>query len=136
MSAASAVALHPAPRPLPSYTRVPARVSRPAGDPTPLACTVAKSALEVALGAEGLPTLTRWLAPPVHAQLARQHSLARRGRYRLHGAVGILRIRLQPVRPGIVEAAIVAREGTRGHAIAMRLEDRGGRWLITALELG
>lgn len=136
MSAASAVALRPVSRPLPTSPQPPARSSRPAGDPTPLACTVAKNALEAALGADGLSTLARWLTPSVHASLARQHSIARRGHYQLKGAIGIVRIRLQPVRPGIVEAAIVAREGARGHAIAMRLEDRGGRWLITALELG
>jgi len=113
-----------------------ARRQRPAGDPTPLACTVARSAVEVALGMDGVDRLTRWVTPSIHASLARQSALARRAGYRMLGAVGIQRVRLQRVSATTIEAAIVAREGRRGRAVAMRLEDRHGRWIVTALDIG
>lgn len=143
MSALATVAVLPAPvaapvaRPaaLPAPTR-PYRRTSPLGDPTPLVCTVARTALEVACGAEGIITLTRWVTPELRAQLQRQYSLARRAGYTSKGRVGIVRVRLCRVGPSAVEAAIVAMEGEVAHAIAMRLEDVTGRWLVTALEIG
>ncbi len=114
------------------YTR-PRRVL---GDPTPLACTVAKTAAEVALGGDGLDKLNRWISAEVRTRLARQQSLSRRGGYKLAGAVGIVRVRVHRVSARAAEVSIVAREGERVRAIAMRLEELAGRWHTTALEVG
>ena len=108
----------------------------PLGDPTPLACTVAKNALEVALGLEGLDRLNRWVSAEIRTQVARQQSLSRRAGYAVAGSVGILRVRVFRVSARAAEVSVVANEGGRTHAVAMRLEDAGGRWLVTALELG
>jgi hypothetical protein len=112
------------------------RKREPLGDPTPLACTVAKAALEVALGLDGLDQLNRWVTAEIRAQVARQQSLSRRARYEVRGTVGVARVRVFRVSAKAAEVSVVAREGERVHAIAMRLEDTGGRWLVTALELG
>jgi hypothetical protein len=112
------------------------RAKKTLGDPTPLACTVAKTALEVALGADGLDKLNRWVSSDVRARLARQQSLSRRGGYTVKGTVGIMRVRVHRVSARAAEVSVVAREGERVRAIAMRLEELAGRWHATALEVG
>lgn len=112
------------------------RKRRALGDPTPLACTVARTALEVALGANGIDTLTRWITPTLRTSLLKQHSLARRARYAGRGDVSVARIRVCRVSATAVEAGLVLMEGDVAHPVAMRLEACAGRWLTTALELG
>ncbi len=108
----------------------------PLGDPTPLVCTVAKEALEIALGADGIDHLARWITPALRTRLLRQQSLARRAGYASRGKVAVVRVRLCRVSATAVEAAVVATEADVAHALAMRLEAVSGRWLVTALEVG
>jgi hypothetical protein len=112
------------------------RQRRTLGDPTPLACTVAKTALEVVLGGSGVETLTRWVAPELRESLAYQCSLARRAGLRAEPSVRITRIRVFRVSATAAEVSVVAHEGERSRAIAMRLEDVAGRWFTTVLEVG
>ena len=106
----------------------------PLGDPTPLACTVAKTAVEGVLGGEGLETLARWVASDVRESLAAQHSLARRA-----GQTGaeahIERARVCRVSHRAAEVSIVAAVRGRALAVAMRLEEVHGRWLATVIEI-
>lgn len=139
--AAPALGYTSAPQPLwvaPPPAIVPAayRKRRTLGDPTPLACTVARTALCVALGASGIDTLTRWITPTLRTSLLKQHSLSRRARYSSRGEVAVARIRVCRVSPTAVEAALVVMEGDTAHPVAMRLEECGGRWLTTVLEVG
>lgn len=106
------------------------------GDPTPLVCTVAKTALEVVLGSQGIDQLARWVTPELRSHLLAQHSLARRASYEPRGTVGIARVRLCRVSARAVEAAVVATEGDRARAIAMRLEVVAGRWSVTHMDIG
>lgn len=107
---------------------------KPLGDPSPLACTVAKTAVEVIMGGEGIETLTRWVASDVRDSLAKQHSLARRAG--LRGAVAhIQRARVCRISQRAAEVSIVAKAGGRARAIAMRLEDIHGRWMATVVEI-
>ncbi|WP_062291567.1 Rv3235 family protein [Demequina phytophila] len=106
------------------------------GDPTPLACTVALTAIEVAHGGDGIDTLLRWVTPEVRESLARQHSIARRTGRRGGTEASILRARACRVSRGAAEIAAVAMIGTRAHAVAIRLEDLAGRWVITVLDIG
>ncbi len=108
----------------------------PLGDPTPLVCTVAKEALEIALGADGIDHLARWITPTLRTTLLRQQSLSRRAGYAARGQVAVVRVRLCRVSATAVEAAVVATEADAAHALAMRLEAVSGRWLVTALEVG
>jgi hypothetical protein len=106
------------------------------GDPTPLACTVAKTALEVVLGGAGLDQLNRWVTPQIRASLARQGALALRAGRGRQAVVGILRIRVYRVNDVAAETSIVADDGIRVRAIAARFEDVGGRWQATVLDIG
>lgn len=124
--------LAPTAAPVTPYTRE----RRVLGDPTPLACTVAKAALEVALGLNGLDRLNRWVTSEIRAQVSRQQSLSRRAGYTLAGVVGVARVRVYRVSATAAEVSVVATEGERVRPIALRLEDTSGRWLITSLELG
>jgi hypothetical protein len=125
----------PVPRPtvpLNPYTR-PRKIL---GDPTPLACTVAKTALEVVLGGNDLNHLNRWVTPEIRASLARQGALAQRaGRHDPH-PVRILRIRVYRVTDVAAETSIIADDGYRVRAIAARFEDVGERWQATVLDIG
>ena len=126
--------------PSPTRPQFPARPLSPArktlGDPTPLVCTVARVALEVVLGGDGINQLVRWISPDVRSRLLTQHSLARRSGYASKGSVHIQRVRLCRVSPHAVEAAVVATEGDIAHAIALRLEAMSNRWLITVMDVG
>ncbi|WP_062386511.1 Rv3235 family protein [Demequina iriomotensis] len=106
------------------------------GDPTPLACTSALTAIEVVHGGDGLESLRRWITPEVRERLARQHSLARRLGRRGGVPATILRARACRVSPTATEIAAVAAIGDRVHAVAIRLEDLAGRWVITVLDIG
>ncbi|MDN4471694.1 Rv3235 family protein [Demequina zhanjiangensis] len=112
------------------------RRRRPLGDPAPLACTVAKAALETVHGASSVDPLTRWVDPAVRAQLAKQHSLARRAGLKDLGSAQILRARVCRVSAEAAEVSVVARWGDRVHALAIRVEDRRGRWVATVVDVG
>ncbi|WP_291381027.1 Rv3235 family protein [Demequina sp.] len=120
----------------PSIVPTAYRKRRALGDPTPLACTVARTALDVALGAHGIDTLTRWITPTLRTSLLKQHSLARRARYVTRGDIVVARIRVCRVSATAVEAGLVVMEGDVAHPMAMRLEACAGRWLTTALDVG
>lgn len=118
------------------YAPLPKQTRKPLGDPTPLVCTVARVALEVVLGGDGINQLVRWISPEVRSLLLAQHSLARRSNYASRGSVHVQRVRLCRVGPHAVEAAVVATEGDFPHAIALRLEAVANRWLITVMDVG
>ena len=106
----------------------------PLGDPTPLACTVARTAVEAVFGGGGLETLVRWVAADVREALAIQQSLARRAGQQ--GAEAhIERARVCRVSARAAEVSIVASVRGRALAVAMRLEDVHGRWLATVIEI-
>ncbi|WP_062467075.1 Rv3235 family protein [Demequina maris] len=126
----------PAWSPRPARPDVYGRPRAVLGDPTPLACTVALTAIEVVHGGDGLDSLLRWITPDVRDRLARQHSLARRAGRRGGADARILRARACRVSREAAEVGAVARIAGRSHAVAIRLEDRAGRWVITVLDIG
>ncbi|MCJ7827465.1 MAG: Rv3235 family protein [Demequinaceae bacterium] len=129
----------PSIRSLSPYSAPASPYSRPRrvlGDPTPLACTVAKTALEIVLGGVGLDQLNRWVTPEIRASLARQGALALRSGRGRQAVVEIRRIRVYRASDVAAETSIVADDGTRVRAIAARFEDVGGRWQATVLDIG
>lgn len=112
------------------------RPQRTLGDPTPLACTVGKAVMEALLGGPALDTYARWIEPKVASQLARQRSLARRAGLRRTAPVGVRRARAYHVSREAAEVSIVVDDGDHCRAIAMRLEDVSGHWLVTELHVG
>ena len=112
------------------------RTRRALGDPTPLACTIAKTALEVLSGGRGLDSIVRWVTPRIRESLATQAGLARRAGKRLTTGVTIRRVRVCRVSDRVAEVSVVAFDGERGRAIALKFEDVGGRWQATVLGVG
>lgn len=119
-----------------AYPRPYARPRKVLGDPTPLACTVAKAVMEALLGGATLEPYTRWIEPGIFAQLARQRSLARRAGLNRSTPVGVRRARTFRVSRDAAEVSIVVDDGEHCRAVAMRLEDVTGRWLVTELHVG
>lgn len=105
------------------------------GDPTPLACTLAKAALEVVMGAPSVAMVARWVVPPLRVSLERQGAMARRAGARVP-TVSVERVRVCRVNATVAEASVVLSDGHRGRAVAMRLEDRSGKWMATVLDVG
>ncbi len=131
--------------PIVHATRAPSRPAPPnpytrarkqLGDPTPLACTVVKTAVEAVLGGREVDTLVRWITPEIYDALASQSALARRaGKAPAHQA-RIKRIRVYRASEVAAEASLVVDDGVRVRAVAARFEDVCGRWKATALEIG
>ncbi len=113
-----------------------ARKRKLLGDPTPLACTIAKTSVEIVLGQSGLEQLARWVTPDIRVALAEQHGLARRAGLATPGPVAIQRIRVCRVSDVAAEVSVVVDDGKHVRAVAARFEDVGGRWQATALEIG
>ncbi|MFV0633410.1 Rv3235 family protein [Demequina sp.] len=111
-------------------------LKRALGDPTPLACTVAKAAVEATLGGPALDTYVRWLDPEVFADIARQRSLAIRAGSRLKHPVGVRRARACRVARDAAEVSIVVEYDGRCRAVAMRLVEVAGRWQVAELLVG
>jgi len=98
-----------------------------------------QAALEVAAGRRPVSQLVRWTDEDVYALLTRRATLA--ARLDRAGAVtsgpcSVRSVRLCRPAAGIVEASAVVQDRGRYRAVALRLEDAGGRWRATALELG
>lgn len=92
-------------------------------------------ALEVTAGLRPPGQLVRWTSDEVQAALRRRHALARRrGPAPTRGVVRSVHV-AHPV-SGVAEVAAVVADGTRHRAVAFRMEGAGGRWRVTALELG
>ena len=99
---------HPDPQPLP--------------DPDRWAATLARAVVEVVTGARQAPQLRRWLLPELYGALAAVHlSPCARG--------------TRPVHAATTEAAVIVSTAARTYALALRLEEYHGRWMMTALEL-
>ena len=103
-------------------------------DPAPLVRQLLQGCLEVFAGARPLTQLRRQLSVELYAEFAaRLHGGRRRpgGRPRPHS---VPRVHVQTRPEGVVEACASVRRGDRLHALALRLEGHGDRWVCTALE--
>lgn len=106
---------HPDPQPLP--------------DPDRWAATLARAVVEVVTGARQAPQLRRWLLPELYGALAAVHlSPCARGTRPVH-------VRTCPIDAATTEAAVIVSTAARTYALALRLEEYHGRWMMTALEL-
>ncbi|MBO3101356.1 Rv3235 family protein [Cellulomonas fengjieae] len=110
----------------------------PEGDPAVVARAVALAALEVLSGRRSVAQLARWLTPGVYEPLQVRAGLTQR-------VVGtpagtrppvVRRSRACRVEAHVVEATVVADDGVRVRAVALRLEGHRGAWRVTALEIG
>lgn len=116
--------------------------------PGPWIARLAPAILEVIAGERPASQLSRWTTREILATLARRGAAAQRhpaGRGLRPQCRRIRALRLHRVGPGIVEAAAVVSGADRCRALALRLEivggssaagGSGGRWLVTACEIG
>jgi hypothetical protein len=121
-----------------------ARALRPAGrelrddglpDPQEWAQRFAQVALEVAAGLRPPAQLLRWTTTGVLAGLTRRHALAQRSGGRpVRPTVRSLHVH-EPA-DAVCEVSVVLGDGPRVRALALRLQGEGGRWRVTAFELG
>lgn len=107
--------LHPGPQSLP--------------DPDRWAATLARAVVEVVTGARQAPQLRRWLLPELYGALVAVHlSPCARVTRPVH-------VRTCPIDAATTEAAVIVSTAARTYALALRLEEYHGRWMMTALEL-
>jgi hypothetical protein len=137
---------------IPAVPAVPAHVLAASPPPLPTfdprlknprewAGRMARALAEVAIGARPPGQLS------AHVQRDELARLARRGQWvarhpSARNQRGIARLRVVrkvvvcPVADGVVECAVVLDVGQRAQAVALRMEDVNGHWLVTAVQLG
>jgi hypothetical protein len=101
----------------------------------------AQAAVEIAGGDRPVTQLLRWTSPEVYADLGRRAQVVRSAVLRDSSSA-----RVQQVRPlvesshtcwlgeGAAEVSVRVRYGRRSRAVAIRFEQRQGRWLAVAVE--
>lgn len=105
----------------------------------PWAARFAQAVVEALGGDRPVTQLVRWTSRAVYADLDRRAQVvatvrgARSGRM-VRPQVRSLHV-FQPS-PSTAEISVHVRHGERSRALAARLEQRSGRWVCTALELG
>lgn len=100
--------------------------------------TFVRVACEVGAGRRPPAQLQRWTTGDVFATLARRHALAARAPQQANrGTATVVRsVRCCAVEEWVREASAVVVDRGRVRAVALRLEAVGGRWRVTALEIG
>lgn len=133
--------LHLVPSPLgiedddrPSGTSTP-RTDLP--DPRRWAGALVQAVVETRLGDRPASQLVRWTTREVYERIARQagsaHGPSARGARAIRPVIRSLHV--SEPGDGVVEACSLVHDGTRGRAVALRLEGIDGRWVCTALDL-
>lgn len=107
-------------------------------NPAQWAAHMARALVETSFGERPSAQLMRWVSHEALTALHHRGAAARR--HPSHGATSRLRqvrgVRTCAVAPGIVEASAVVVGPQRAHAVAMRLEARGTRWVVTEVQIG
>lgn len=91
-----------------------------------------QAVIEVLCGRRPVQQLLRWTSLEVYEQLQRR---ARRP-WQVTQVPSPRSVHWSEPRDGVAEVSCVVQVGVRHHAVALRLEEDGGRWRCTALELG
>ncbi|MBD5830472.1 Rv3235 family protein [Janibacter melonis] len=106
------------------------------------AAHVGQAVVEVMHGARPPAQVLRWTSPEVYTVVARRGALAaRRAGHPLRQGEGVVRrVRVRTARvchprDDVAEASLVVHDGGRLRAMAIRLEGRDGRWVVTALQV-
>jgi len=115
---------------------VPGRTAGRPGDPTALACSITQAVVEALRGVRPLAQLSRWLAPEIHAALARRCAVTLASGPGPTRPARVRRARVHRVDDDAAEATVVVEDLGRVRAAALRLEHVRGAWRVTALVLG
>lgn len=113
--------------------------SRQLPHPTEWTARMARALIEAVAGERPVNQLTKWTTREVLLQVTIRAAAARRhpaGKALSSPPRRVGSVRTCVVAPGIVEACAVVSGMTRARAIALRLEARDQRWIVTAMQLG
>lgn len=106
------------------------------------AAHVGQALVEVMHGARPPAQILRWTSAEVYTAVARRGALAARraGHQRRQGEGVTRRVRVRAARVShprddVAEASMVVVDRARVRALALRMEGRDGRWVVTALEV-
>ena len=102
------------------------------------ASRLAQAVVETLAGQRPVSQLLRWTTLEVYRDLEHRVRIVRRAAPRGARSVRpqVRSIHICRPGPGSAEVSVHVRHGARSRAIALRLEQRGDRWLCTVLELG
>ena len=115
-------------------SRPPAPAEAVLPDPRRWVARLVQAAVEVREGDRPAGQLLRWLTRDVHEQLCREVDARPRLHRRGRPTRAVLRsVRITGPTPGAIEACAVVDTPERARAVALRLEERDGRWVCTAL---
>jgi hypothetical protein len=103
--------------------------SRFQASPRPAAAIVVRAIVEALSGVRPVAHLTGWTTPQLQSTLERF-------RVQNAGRGTVRSIRISQPRPGAAEVCAVISRGDRIAALALRMESTGGRWRVTALQIG
>jgi hypothetical protein len=99
-----------------------------------------QAAIEVGAGRRPPSQLIRWASEEVLNSLARRAALSARAERTAAGPTGrgcaVRSVHLCRPCDGVVEACAVVTDRGRVRALALRIEQTGDRWRVTALEMG
>ena len=101
------------------------------------AAHITRQVIEALLGHRPVRQLQSWLAPGVYQSLSRRAGLGQQlcGTPAKTHLPRIIRADVYRPRSRAAEVSLVAHDGTRVRAVALRLELRRGHWHVTALEI-
>lgn len=102
----------------------------------PFAARLLQAVLEVMAGERPAGQLVRWTDAHVYAWLQRRCVAGTPAPVAARARPVIRSLHVSGPADGVSEVCALVRRGDRCHAVALRLEGRGGRWQCTALELG
>lgn len=114
----------------------------PLGDPTALCCAVAHAAMESLRGIRPLAQLVRSVSPEVFDALYTRCQVREQARTRpgappvSQSRARVRHARVIRIAPGVAEASVVVDDVDRVRAVALRVEERRGRWRVVVLEIG
>lgn len=107
------------------------------------AAHVGQALVEVMRGSRTATQVLRWTSPEVYTAVARRAAAQSRRATRVHRGgsdtarrVQVRTSRVSLPREDVAEASLVLLDGQRVRALALRLEGRDGRWVVTALQIG
>lgn len=113
-------------------------VVAPATDVHDTARALGLCVAEILTGAREVDSIARWITDEVHRHLQQRAAIAARSRQLDRRSRGRALLRVGSVivcRPadGVAEATVIVHTRSHARAVAMRLEERQGRWRATAV---
>jgi transposase InsO family protein len=116
--------------------------SRELPDPTRWGRQVTQLIVEVQAGQRPAAQLVRWTSEHVYRQIREHGRTLSTGRDRTRTGRGLVErpvvggVRVSEPDDGVAEVAAVVHRRHRVQAVALRMEGRDGRWVVTVLECG